>query len=284
MRNSVKNMCLRAIILLCVSILLIALPQNALKLLVQISGGLLLLLGLVGMLSYFRKEKGGFDGIFAPLMGVATAVFGFILLLKPDSFTESITYILAVVLILAGAFQLFLRWQMHSEGIRTQGLAYVFPVLTFAAGILTLLKPAFMQNLYIITLGVGGLSYALLELISAWQLYRYQKAKARAEKEAEALRQQEEEEANDNRDMDELIEKAQQEAEMGIEVEAVEAEEPAAETEAAPTETGEAPASEPEAPAETDDEVIEAEVEVVEPEEPEEEADLYFDNHKEELL
>lgn len=217
-------MFLRALIILAASVLLLVIKADAFRLLAQIGGGLLLLLGLTAILSSLRRESLTLDSYLPSALGLATAVFGIVLLVRPIPFVDAITYILATVLLLAGVLQLYTRWQMHRLGILVNGFTYVFPLLTFASGLLGVLQPAWLQNFLILTLGLGGLSYALLELVSAWQLWRYKKAQARAALATETAEEEADEPSEVDPETEEIIERAQQEAEMGVQNEPAEEE------------------------------------------------------------
>ncbi|MBR1387232.1 MAG: DUF308 domain-containing protein [Alloprevotella sp.] len=217
MTNSVKSMCLRALVILAAGIVLIAIPHDAVRLMAQIGGGLLLLLGLVAILSVFRKEKGSVESVLMGALGLATGAFGIVLLVRPMPFVDAIVYILGALLIVAGAFQLFIRYQMHVEGIRVSGPSYVLPVVTFAAGLLALIQPGFVADLLPRILGAGCVAYALLELWSAWQIHAFRRAQAKALAECDDEEMDAVPEPKMRETDEEAIERAQREAETGIE-------------------------------------------------------------------
>ncbi|MBR1712887.1 MAG: DUF308 domain-containing protein [Alloprevotella sp.] len=178
MQNLVRNKAVRALCLLAVGILLVMYSEQAPAWIVQGVGVLLIIPGLVSLLSLLRKDRSRRETALYPVMGAVTIVFGLLLLLMPGFFVHASMFVLAALLIIAAMVQIYSRWRMQKMGVQINGATFLIPLITAGAGIVVLAYRELAAALPFIILGAAYMLYALLELWSALELWKFQRRAA----------------------------------------------------------------------------------------------------------
>lgn len=171
-----RNRILRSLCILVLGVLLTMYSADAPLILVQATGALLVLSGLISLLSLLRKHRTRQETLLYPILGVATIVMGTLLIAMPAFFLTAFMYVIAALLVLAGAFQFLSCLRMRQTGIRLHAVACVVPVLEFGAGLFVLVHPLATASLPFVVMGVAYVVYALMEGWAAVQVRRYEKA------------------------------------------------------------------------------------------------------------
>lgn len=159
---------------LIVGILLVAMPGVAAIYLVITIGLLFLLPGLVGIVSYFvalhRGETTG-RSLF-PIVAVGSILFGLWLIIMPAFLIEVIMYILGILLVLAGLYQLSTFVSMRTYTPVAFGW-YIIPVLVFVAGLVILFNPFQAAEIPFILLGCAFIVYSVTDIIRLFKCRKY---------------------------------------------------------------------------------------------------------------
>lgn len=169
---------IRALCAIAVGALLILMPNDGSKLIVQIAAGLIFAAGLVSLtvalLNRSKQEKP--SGItLAEINAVAIIIIGLLFLVFPGLLTKLIVIIIGIVLILFGGLQL----TVLGGALGLLGLGYgvlVFSFLAFAGGILLLFSP-FAEDVMSIIAGSLLAYYGITDLL--W-IKRVSDARAKA--------------------------------------------------------------------------------------------------------
>lgn len=175
MKTMIRNKAFRSVCLLIVGMLLVWCSDEAPKWLVQGVGVLLVIPGVVSLLSLLRKDKTRRELLLYPVVGVVTVVFGILLIFWPSFFVRASMFVLAALLIILGAHQVYSRWRMQKMGIEINGATFLLPVLIIGAGIFVLVYKELAAALPFILLGAAYIVYSLFELWSVISLVKYQK-------------------------------------------------------------------------------------------------------------
>lgn len=151
----------RCAFLLLVGILLVAWRSEALTALVRLLGALFLLPGLVSVVSYFiRKDRGWF-----PVVGTGSTFLGLILLIIPGTFVSVLMFMLGLMLVFVGIWQIVGVVAMHRESKLSFGFL-VMPVAVLITGIVALALPFEVATLPLLIIGVGCILTGISDLVA----------------------------------------------------------------------------------------------------------------------
>lgn len=107
------------------------------------------------------------------MSAVGSILLGSILLLFPASFVTVLMYILSALVLLAAATQFYSIYALNRRGVRFSPWYCVVPTLTLAAGIYVVLNPSDAAALPFVVIGAACILYAMLELWTAFLLFRH---------------------------------------------------------------------------------------------------------------
>lgn len=164
---------IRVVFALIIGLVLVIWPNTASDYLVITIGILFIIPGLIGMISYFTRDKG--TGNRFPIAALGSFLFGLWLVIMPEFFANLLMYVLGVILVLGGAQQIYSvavarRWTTVPFGF------YVLPGLILIAGILILFNPVQVRNTAFLIIGITSIVYAATELIN-WFRFTNRKPK-----------------------------------------------------------------------------------------------------------
>lgn len=196
MESLMRNAFVRSILVLIMGVGLVGYADLAPTLIVQGLGLLFLIPGLVTTIGAFvMKEKAAL--MLPSVVGTGSVIFGVILLLFPTLFIGILMYLLAVLLILAGAIQL-LKWvDLSRKGMNVAWVYYLFPVVILIVGVFILSRPQEAASVPFQIMGYAAMVYALLELLMVMRSYFFLRSLKKKEEQT-LLEQQEPEEVESN--------------------------------------------------------------------------------------
>jgi len=171
-----RNRILRSLCILVLGILLTMYSADAPAIFVQCLGALFILPGIISLLTLLRKGRTRQETLLYPILGIGTIIFGTLLIALPSLFIAAFMYVIAGILILAGAVQFLSCLRMRQTGIGIHAAAFVLPLLTFGSGIFVLVHPLATASLPFVIMGAAYIIYALTECWAAWQVRNYEKA------------------------------------------------------------------------------------------------------------
>lgn len=172
---------IRIVFALIIGLVLVIWPNTASDYLVITIGILFIIPGLIGMISYFTRDKGTVNRF--PIAALGSFLFGLWLVIMPEFFANLLMYVLGVILVLGGAQQVYSvaiarRWTTVPFGF------YVLPGLILIAGILILFNPVQARNTAFLIIGIASIVYAATELIN-WFRFTNRKPKVPVRNEIE---------------------------------------------------------------------------------------------------
>lgn len=156
----------RSILAILLGIILVIWPGLALNYVVIVIGLLLLLMGVISVVSFYRAKSAGYimNGSF-PLDGFLMAALGIAMIAIPPFFVSILMYIIAFLLILGGVGQLSVLASARKAG-PVSGVYYIFPVLILLAGILIIMNPfGTAANLFMFC-GITAIIYGVIDVIN----------------------------------------------------------------------------------------------------------------------
>jgi uncharacterized membrane protein HdeD (DUF308 family) len=165
---------------------LVAYPDYTAKMLVIMVGLLFFIPGLVSIVLAFARPKVAegqeYERKAFPIVGIGSSILGLVLIITPTVFIAIMMYILGVMLVTAGIYQI-VEYKSFSKIMSASLWLYAIPVLVIMAGIFIFLNPIVSASLPFIVLGVSGIVYGVSEFV---KFFVMKKAYSRLKKQDEA--------------------------------------------------------------------------------------------------
>ncbi len=183
MKTVLQNTWLRSLCVLALGILLIIYSEKMPTWIVMTIGMLFIVPGSVAIAAWAVQKGEHRPSGFYPVVGLGSICFGLFLIITPESFVTLLMYLLSAVLLAFGASQCYSFWDIRRKGVPLHGICYLTPILTIAAGLYCLLRPAATAALPFLIIGAACILHALTDLCSVvvvWLSNRRQKAAAQA--------------------------------------------------------------------------------------------------------
>ena len=161
----------RGAIALLLGLALVIFPSYVLAYLSMMAGIALLVYGGIAFGIYLSTKKHEdtvafpVDSLFCLLMGVA-------LLAMPQFFINMMMVVLGALLVLGGAWQIWLFFRACRQKIRIGWGFYLLPILVLGAGIVILINPFAVAKSLVVFIGITILCYALMCFVNATLIKR----------------------------------------------------------------------------------------------------------------
>lgn len=137
--------------------------ENVINAIVIITGLLFIASGVFSLIMTFmsRRPDGSGSGVPGTLAAVAAVALGLWMTLDPSALVNIIVYIFAALLILGGAFHIYMLSLGYSP-LRFPGWLYIFPALLIIAGLVILFlgAPTVVSYIVLIT-GIAMVIFAV---------------------------------------------------------------------------------------------------------------------------
>jgi len=153
---------------------MVVFPDLTLKYLVIVIGIILLVIGGILLGIYLNARKNGLHQR-VPVEGALTIVLGLMLVIVPNFFISILMLILGVLLVLTGIIQITDIVILRKHDIKLSWIFYIFPIITFAAGIVVVLNPFGSIEALMMFFGIASLLSGIIDIIdeivirSAWR-------------------------------------------------------------------------------------------------------------------
>lgn len=188
--KAIQGTIFRIIVAFVVGALLIKYRSEALTWVIMAIGGLFFLSGVFSCLGYWQERRklqkaaeGQFDAEgnpvrprlpFAPIVGVGSLILGAILVCMPDTFAESVAFIMAAILIL-GAVSQFVALGMARRYAKIPVIYWLFPIIILLVSAYVLVNPIDALSTPLLIIGLCMVFYAVVELLNLIQIHRMRK-------------------------------------------------------------------------------------------------------------
>ena len=162
--KAINNTTLRIIFALALGIILIIWPSKTINYLVIIIGILFLIPGLISIMAYLSRNRQSPATMFL-IESIGSCFLGLALIIAPGFFVGALMYIIAIVLIFAGIFQIhgLIAFRRHTK---TPIGFYVVPTIVLITGLVILFNPFTVVETTFMILGVACVIYSISELIN----------------------------------------------------------------------------------------------------------------------
>ena len=199
---------LRAVCAAAVGYLLVMYRDKMVQWITIAIGGMFLLSGIISVLTYYserRKARNAAERLHAisemrdgteapasaedimramtpsfPIVGIGSILLGVILAMMPAEFIKGVMYSMAAILILGGLTQLFALVNVRKLN-NIPFIFWFFPCVIMVIGVYMVVRPMDMAELPFRIIGWGLVLYAIVEVITAINIYRIRRRIEEAE-------------------------------------------------------------------------------------------------------
>lgn len=144
-----------AVCMILLGIVVIAFPKLSALTVCCVTGGVILVLGIVKLIGYFSKDMFRLAFQFDFALGIVCILHGCLLLLAPQQMVEIGTIVFGLFLVADGAFRLQAVHDARRFGIRRWWILLVFALLTCACGLFLIIDPFSGYRARMILFGVS---------------------------------------------------------------------------------------------------------------------------------
>ena len=166
MKKMMQNVFVRALCVLILGVILVAYSGDVSRWIVMASGVLFILPGLVGLISYWRRDKQSRQFMLYPLIALGSILFGVVQLVLPDLFFEALRYVLACAMLILALLQVYSLWNIRSGGVKASWINYIFPLAEMASSLFVVFYGNFVENdpMPLLIIGVTCIVYSFIDL------------------------------------------------------------------------------------------------------------------------
>lgn len=176
----------RAVLAAILGIVLIIWPGTAVKTIIIVIGSILMLLGAVSLV-FSKKPEEGQNRSLLSLNGMASLIFGLILVIFPTFFAGIIMFLFGAILLIVGVSEVANLISVRRETKAPVSL-FLGPIITTACGIVIFFNPFSTIEWLFIFFGISLLVYALTEFLSTKKIRKiYKDFTASKEKESDLI-------------------------------------------------------------------------------------------------
>lgn len=155
-------------VLYCVlGILLITMPELSITALGILLGIGMIVFGIVKIVGYFSKDLFRLAFQYDLAFGGLLIALGIIVLVNPEHLLSFFCIVMGIAVLCDGLFKIQIAIDSKPFGIRTWWVILAFAIITVAAGILLIIRPAQAARVLMVFLGISMLADGILNLIVA---------------------------------------------------------------------------------------------------------------------
>ena len=155
-------------VLYCVlGILLFAMPDLSLTAIGIILGIGMIVFGIVKIIGYFSKDLFRLAFQYDLAFGGLLIALVIIVLVNPEHLLSFFCIVIGIAVLCDGLFKIQIAIDSKPFGIRTWWLILLFAVITVAAGVLLIIRPAQAARMLTVFLGISVFADGILNLIVA---------------------------------------------------------------------------------------------------------------------
>lgn len=154
LKKLIFNYIFDGILLILLGLAMIIWPDTALTILCYVTGGVLIVLGIIKGIIFF-SNKGSDKVIPEILIGVTEIIFGVILIVMPWFFIEFFQIITGIVLIYGSILMFIQAYRLNAAKDKSYVVSLVLALITLVLAILILIDPQFFAQARTVIHGVS---------------------------------------------------------------------------------------------------------------------------------
>lgn len=149
------NLILLAILFIALGVVLILWPGATMKTICYILAVSLIVIGVVFLANYLRKDIAGIIYRYDLVVGLSCILGGILVIVKVDQLTELIPAVLGFLVTISGILKMQNSVDMLRLGHGTWYVAFAMAIVNIVFGVLLLMNPFGTMELLLMWLGIG---------------------------------------------------------------------------------------------------------------------------------
>lgn len=149
------NLILLAVIFIALGIVLILWPGATMKTICYLLAAMLLVIGVVSLINYLRKDISGIIYRYDLVVGLCAILGGILVIVKVDKLTDLIPAVLGFLVTMSGIMKMQNSVDMLRLGHGTWHVAFAMAIVNIVAGIVLLMNPFEAAQILIMCLGIA---------------------------------------------------------------------------------------------------------------------------------
>ena len=165
MKNSKLGKILSLVVIALVGLFLVIYPGDTLNIVVGVFGGALLLIGLIGIVSYFLPKNKNSRNVIDLVISIVEVIVGLIVVSNIGFVISLFPFFAGVIIAVQGVLYLISAFRMKSDNNNSWKLGLVLSLVMIAFGILIFANPFATQTALVRLAGIALIYNAVSGLI-----------------------------------------------------------------------------------------------------------------------
>lgn len=179
MRDRLKNLTVSFVVLsilyVLLGLVLLLWPVTVMDVLCYLTGGILLLYGVIAIVGFCRTEERRAVSFLALLLGIVAAAVGAVLLLQPTLFQSILTIILGIYIFIDGLLNLQRALELRRMEHGGWTIYLVLSLITVVLGLVVVFRPILAGATLVQLIGASLVYSGAADLWTLFQLSRWTK-------------------------------------------------------------------------------------------------------------
>lgn len=179
MRDRLKNLSVSFVLLsvlyVLLGLVLLIWPATVMDVLCYLTGGILLLYGVISIVGFCREEMRTAGSFLTLLLGIVAAAVGAVLLFQPVLFQSILTVILGLYILIDGLLNLKRAMELRRMEHMGWTLYLILSLITVVLGLLVVFRPMLAGTALVRLIGISLLYSGVADLWTLFQLSRWTK-------------------------------------------------------------------------------------------------------------
>ena len=179
MRDRLKNLSVSFVLLsvlyVLLGLVLLIWPATVMDALCYLTGGILLLYGVISIVGFCREEMRTAGSFLTLLLGIVAAAVGAVLLFQPTLFQSILTVILGLYILIDGLLNLKRAMELRRMEHMGWTLYLILSLITVVLGLVVVFRPMLAGTALVRLIGTSLLYSGVADLWTLFQLSRWTK-------------------------------------------------------------------------------------------------------------
>lgn len=179
MRDRLKNLSVSFVLLsvlyVLLGLVLLIWPATVMDALCYLTGGILLLYGVISIVGFCREEMRTAGSFLTLLLGIVAAAVGAVLLFQPTLFQSILTVILGLYILIDGLLNLKRAMELRRMEHMGWTLYLILSLITVVLGLVVVFRPMLAGTALVRLIGASLLYSGIADLWTLFQLSRWTK-------------------------------------------------------------------------------------------------------------
>ena len=168
-KSIVKSSFFTSVVLLILGILLFIKSDDTIVAISYLVGGIIIILGVLALVNYFKKNEREFSTSFNIIYGIITIVFGIFILSNPKMVASVIPFVIGACILIKSSFKIAYSIELKNHNIDFWKGALITSVISALVGVIMVFNPFKTSVIVFKIIGAAIIIYSVLDIVSSFQ-------------------------------------------------------------------------------------------------------------------